>query len=90
MRSNNQAATSATNSGKVKDDFLGQGMQFVHYEMAIRDSKLLLLYVNTKDNIIADRLSRGDSDMVSELKMKGYSQVFVPMTHLSKLMSLDL
>ena len=58
--------------------------------MAIRDSQLSLLYVNTKENVIADRLSRGDSGMVKELIVKGYSQIFIPQSRLAQLMSLDL
>ena len=89
IRSNNQAVISAINTGKVKDDFLGHGMRYIHYVMAVRDSTLSLLYVNTKDNVIADRLSRGDNHVVGELREKGFKQIFVSHTHLSNLMSVE-
>ena len=90
MRSDNMAVISAINSGKVKDDFLGHGMRYVHCEMAVRDAKLSLIYVYTKENVIADGLSRGDEGTVKDWKGKGFKQVFVPQSRLSQLISLDL
>ena len=84
------AVISAINSGKAKDDFLGHGMRFVHYHMALRDCELSLIYVNTKENVIADSLSRGDSDVVRDLLMKGFRQLFVPQSHLSLLLNASL
>ena len=68
MRSDNLAVVSAINYGREENDFLGIGMRYVHFQMALRDCNISLSYVNTKENTYADGLSRGDTQIVNSLK----------------------
>ena len=89
-RSDNSAVISVINRGKAKDDFLAKGLRYVTAELAIRDATLTLSYVNTKENSIADPLSRGCVETCSQLISSGYTQLFVPESRLEALMALQL
>ena len=89
LKSDNQAVISTINNGRAVDDFLGIGMRYVHHQMALRDSKLSLSYVKSKENVIADGLSRGSEASVNDLISSGFTQIFVPCERLSALLVLD-
>ena len=67
LLSDNQAVIHAINSGRATDDFLGKGMRFIHYQMALVDGHFSLRYINTKDNTWADGLSRRNQDTFQKL-----------------------
>ena len=89
-RSDNMAVVNTINSGKAKDDFLTRGLRYVMSELAIRDSRISLSYVNTKENCIADGLSRGVQHTVDSLLSQGYDQIPVADSRLGQLLSLEL
>ena len=71
-QSDNQAVIAAVNVGGSQDNFLAMGNRYVYYQMAMRDSTLLLTYVNTKENVFADNLSRDCDLTVQFLVNKGF------------------
>ena len=90
LLSDNQAVIFAINNGRATDDFLCVGMRFIHYQMALVDGHFDLAYINTKDNIWADGLSRGDDQVVQELLKKEYRRVFVPEERLKIIIDMDI
>ena len=58
------------------------GTRYVHYQMAMRDSTLALTYVNTKENVFADNLSRDCNATVQFLLTKGFQRIFISENHL--------
>ena len=90
LRSDNQAVIKAINHGHAVDEFLCMGMRYIHYQMALVDGRFSSIYVNTKENVWADGLSRGNSTVESQLISKGYSRIFVPEGRLQRLMDIDI
>ena len=58
--------------------------------MALVDGHFDLAYINTKDNVWADGLSRGDDKVVKELLIRDYKRVFVPEDRLQYLVDMDI
>ena len=90
LYSDNQSVIASINYGRAKDDFLAMGARFIHHHMAIRDSTLTLSYVNTKENLFADNLSRNCDKTVNFLLSQGFRQVFVSDNRIEQLMSTDM
>ena len=88
--SDNQAVIASVNYGRSQDTFLSLGTRYLHYQMAMRDSTLSLTYVNTKDNLFADNLSRECDDTVRFLSCKGFTRIFVTESRLEDLMAFDI
>ena len=89
-QSDNQAVIAAVNVGRSQDNFLAMGNRYVHYQMAMRDSTLLLTYVNTKENVFADNLSRDCDLTVQFLVNKGFRWIFISENRLGELMTFDI
>ena len=90
LNSDNQAVIASVNFGRSQDEFLSMGTRYVHYQMALRDSTLTLTYVNTKENIFADNLSRDCTETVRFLLNKGFQRIFIREKRLSELMAFDI
>ena len=90
LYSDNQAVIAAVNFGRSQDHFLAMGTRYVHYQMAMRDSTLLLTYVNTKENVFADNLSRDCDLTVQFLVNKGFRWIFISENRLGELMTFDI
>ena len=90
LYSDNQPVIASVNFGRSQDEFLAMGTRYVHYQMAMRDSTLTLAYVNTKQNIFADNLSRDCASTVQFLLNKGFQRIFVRENRLSELVAFDI
>ena len=88
-RSDNMAVVTTINSGKARDDFLATGLRYVMSQLAIRDARLTLTYVNSKENCIADGLSRGCLETVNKLESQGFIQKSVVDSRLTWVYILD-
>ena len=66
------------------------GTRHVHYQMAMRDSTISLTYVNTKENVFADNLSRDCDSTVQFLVNKGFQRIFISENRLGELMAFDI
>ena len=90
LYSDNQAVIASVNYGRSQEEFLSMGTRYIHYQMAMRDSTLTLTYVNTKDNIFADNLSRDCTETVQFLLNKGFQRIFISEKRLSEVMAFDI
>ena len=90
LYSDNQAVIASVNYGRSQNEFLAMGTRYIHYQMAFRDSTLAITYVNTKDNVFADNLSRDCSTTVQFLQSSGFRRVFISEYRLSELIAFDI
>ena len=90
LYSDNQAVIASVNYGRSRDSFLSLGTRYVHYQIAMRESTPSLTYVNTKDNIFADNLSRDCDTTVKFLSSRGFTRVFVTESRLQDLVAFDV
>ena len=58
--------------------------------MALLDGQFSLGYINTKANVWADGLSRGEMRVANELVSMGYKRIFIPEEGLEFILDIDI
>ena len=90
FRSDNTACIDSVHKERPDDDFLAAGLRYILMKLALCDARLTLTYIRSKDNIVADGLSRGSSDVRAKLMKSGYAELFVSNSLCLQLMESDI